>query len=183
MITVHETTLPGVLRIQKKMPAKDSRGIYGEIYQKREYFEKGIKIDFVEQDFSFSRKNVLRGLHGDTKTYKMVCCPYGAFFLAVVNYNQDSKDFGKSETFVVTAENSLQILIPPMHLNGHLVLSDEGAIFHYNQSEYYTGSENQWSVRWNDPRFNIPWPVENPVLSNRDGATGSAASRSGGPTG
>ncbi len=168
MIEVSQTSLPGVLKINRGTPFKDCRGIYGTIYQKNNYFDKGVVVDFVEQDFSFSKKNVLRGLHGDNKTYKMVCCPFGAFYLAVVNYNQSSGHFGKWETFVVTAENGLQILIPPNHLNGHLILSDEGAIFHYNQSEYYKGVKDQWSVKWNDPRFNIPWPITSPILSDRD---------------
>jgi len=168
MIEVFQTSLPGVLRIHRKTPFKDCRGIYAEIYKKEDYFRKGITVDFIEQDFSFSKKNVLRGLHGDDKTYKMVCCLFGAFCLAVVNYDQSSDHFGKWEVFVVTAENGLQILVPPKHLNGHLVLSDEGAIFHYNQSEYYRGAKNQWSVRWNDPRFNISWPISDPILSDRD---------------
>jgi dTDP-4-dehydrorhamnose 3,5-epimerase len=169
MIEVSQTSLPGVLKIKRGAPFIDHRGIYATIYQKNDYFKNGIMVDFVEQDFSFSRKNVLRGLHGDDKTYKMVCCPFGAFNLAVVNYDQSSGHFGKWEMFVVTAENGLQILIPPKHLNGHLVLSNEGAMFHYNQSEYYSGIKNQWSVRWDDPRFNISWPITNPILSDRDG--------------
>ena len=168
MIKVSSTSLPGVLKIHRGFPFRDHRGIYATIYQREDYFKKGITIDFVEQDFSFSRKNTLRGLHGDDKTYKMICCPFGAFCLAVVNYDQSSCHFGKWEMFFLTDDNGLQILIPPKHLNGHLVLSNKGAIFHYNQSEYYKGAENQWSVRWNDPRFNIPWPVVNPILSNRD---------------
>lgn len=168
MIKVFQTSLPGVLKIDRGAPFRDLRGTYGTIYQKEEYFKKGIRVDFVEQDSSFSNVNALRGLHGDDKTYKMVCCLFGAFYLAVVNYDESSDHFGLCETFVVTAENGLQILIPPKHLNGHLILSDQGAIFHYNQSHYYSGQDNQWSVRWNDPRFNISWPVSNPILSSRD---------------
>jgi dTDP-4-dehydrorhamnose 3,5-epimerase len=171
MIKIFQTYLPGVLKIQRRLPFRDPRGTYTEIYKKKDYFGKGITVDFVEQDFSFSKKNVLRGLHGDEKTFKMVCCPFGAFCLAVVNYDRSSSYFCKWETFFVTDENGLQILIPPKHLNGHLVLSEKGAIFHYNQSEYYSGRENQWSVRWNDPRFNIPWPITNPILSDRDRGT------------
>lgn len=165
---VYETTLPGVKKIQRKTPAVDHRGIYAEIYHEEEYFAKGIKLKFVEQVFSFSKKNVLRGLHGDDRTYKMVCCPFGALFLAVVNYDETSSHFGQWETFILTPENGLQILVPPRYINGHLILS-EWAMFHYNQSEYYHGAENQISVRWNDPRFNIGWPVVNPILSARDG--------------
>lgn len=168
MIEVSQTSLPGVLSISRGRPFKDRRGTYSTIYQRDEYFKKGVIIDFVEQDSSFSKVNVLRGLHGDDKTYKMICCLFGSFYLAVVNYDKSSDHFGLWETFVVSAENGLQILIPPKHLNGHLILSSRGAIFHYNQSHYYSGQKNQWSVKWDDPRFNIPWPTTNPILSDRD---------------
>lgn len=168
MIKVSPTTLPGVLKIEREL-FKDNRGLYGEIYKKKEYFENGITVDFVEQDFSYSRKNVLRGLHGDSKTWKLISCPFGELFLVVMNYDQGSEHFGKWESFVLNPENRLQILIPPRHANGHLVLSD-WAIFHYNQSEYYTDGKNQFKVKWNNPRFNIRWPVKNPILSKRDGA-------------
>lgn len=167
MLEVYETTLSGVKKIQRKIPAVDHRGIYAEIYNKREYFDAGIEVNFVEEVFSFSRINALRGLHGDKRTYKMVCCTYGELLLAVVNYDETSEHFGRWETFTLTPENALQILIPPGHINGHLILSDWGQ-FHYNQSEYYQGAENQWSVGWNDPRFNISWPIADPILSDRD---------------
>lgn len=167
MIKVNRTTLPGLLRIER--PAfEDHRGIYGEIYRESEYFEAGIKIRFVEQDFSTSKKNVLRGLHGDSKTWKLISCIYGELYLVVLNYEKDSPLFGKWEAFTLTPYNRLQILIPPMHANGHLIISNE-AIFHYNQSEYYTDGSNQFSLRWNDPRFNIFWPIKDPILSRRDG--------------
>ena len=167
MINVSKTSLPGVLKIKRFM-SEDHRGIYAEIYQKQKYFEAGITVDFVEQNFSCSRKNVLRGMHGDAKTWKLVSCPYGKLYLVVLNYNEKSSEYGKWETFVLTPENRLQILIPPMHANGHLILSNI-AIFYYNQSEYYTDGKNQFTVMWNDPRFNIPWPITNPILSKRDG--------------
>lgn len=166
-LQVSETSLPGVLKIER-YAFEDFRGKYGEIYARDAYHELGINIDFVEQDFSMSKKNVLRGLHGDDKTWKLISCLYGSFYLVVMNYDQKSKYFGKWESFVLNPENRLQILIPPRHANGHLILSD-WAIFHYNQSEYYTDGKNQFTVKWNDPRFNIQWPINNPILSKRDG--------------
>lgn len=167
MIDVEKTTLPGVLKIKRELSC-DHRGFYAEIYVKKLYQEKGINIEFVEQDFSFSKKDVLRGLHGDTKTWKLISCLYGELYLVVVNYDKNSENFGKWEGFTLNPENRLQILIPPLHINGHLILSDWG-LFHYNQSEYYSGAENQFSLRWNDPRFNIKWPINNPIFSKRDG--------------
>lgn len=169
MIKISPTTLPGVLKIER-FAFEDHRGIYGEIFKKHEYFDAGITIEFIEQDFSLSRKNTLRGMHGDSKTWKLISCLYGELYLVVLNYDKTSPNFGKWESFVLTPQNRLQILIPPMHANGHLILSD-WAVFHYNQSEYYTDGTNQFTVKWNDPRFNVSWPIDNPILSKRDGGS------------
>ncbi|MEK7507150.1 MAG: dTDP-4-dehydrorhamnose 3,5-epimerase family protein [Patescibacteria group bacterium] len=166
-INVKKTSLPGVLLIER-YAFTDFRGRYGEIYARDAYREAGINIDFKEQDFSVSRKNVLRGLHGDSKTWKLISCLHGSFYMVVLNFDRESKYFGKWEAFTLSPENQLQILVPPKHGNGHLVLTDR-AIFHYNQSEYYSGAENQFTVRWDDSKFNIKWPIsEKPILSKRD---------------
>ena len=165
-IDIQKTSLPGVLKVIRKR-FDDYRGFYAEIYSKRDYFEKGIEIEFVEQDFSFSRRLVLRGLHGDPQTWKLISCPFGELYLVVLDYREGSESFGKWEGFTLNPENGVQILIPPGFANGHLILSD-WAMFHYNQSEYYTDGGNQFTVKWNDQRFNIHWPIRDPILSERD---------------
>lgn len=168
MIKVFKTSLPGVLKIQRKPLFEDHRGIFAEIYRKAEYFAAGITNEFIEQDIAFSRQNVLRGLHGDSTTWKLVSCLYGELYLAVLNYDTTSPFFGKWEGFTLTPRNCIQILIPPMHANGHLIKS-EWAMFHYNLSDNYTDGKNQFTVMWNDPRFNVVWPLDSaPILSDRD---------------
>ncbi len=164
MIEVYQTSLPDVLKIKNEL-FRDHRGTYREIYNKEEYLNAGIKPEFVTRSYSTSRRNVLRGLHGDPKTWKLISCTRGKFYLVVMNYDEYSAYFGKWESFILTPRNCIQILIPPMHANGHLILSS-WATFDYHQSEYYTDGSNQFSVRWNDPRFNIVWPI--PILSARD---------------
>lgn len=166
MIKVFPTTLPGVLKIEREL-FKDHRGIFAVIYRKKWYVEAGIKTEFVQENSSSSSKNVLRGLHGDPETWKLVSCTNGELYLVVLDYDRESPSFGKWESFVLTNDNGLQILVPPMHALGHLVLSDL-ATFHYKESEYYTDGKNQFTVKWDDPRFNISWPIANPVLSDRD---------------
>ena len=144
---------------------KDHRGYYWTSWQK-----KSIKNIFFKHDkFSLSRKNVLRGLHGDKKTWKLVSCPYGKFLLVVVNCSKKSKDYLKCKSWILSQKNGIQILIPPNYANGHLCLSNE-CLFHYKLS--YKGSYNdakhQFSLRWNDPKLKIKWGVKNPVLSKRD---------------
>ena len=88
------------------------------------------------------------------------------FYLVVLNYDKESADFGKWDTFVLSETNKYQILVPPKYGNSHLCLSEK-SIFHYKQSEYYE-PKMQFTIKWDDPRFNIWWPIKEPILSRRD---------------
>ena len=119
--------------------------------------------------FTRSRKNVLRGLHGDTETWKHITCVYGAFYQVVVDYREDSPNYLQWDSFVLDDKNMKSVLVPPGFINGHLCLSDE-CIFHYPQSypNDYVDWQDQLSVKWNDPMLKIDWPIDNPILSERD---------------
>ncbi|MGA1868160.1 MAG: dTDP-4-dehydrorhamnose 3,5-epimerase family protein [bacterium] len=165
MLKVEETTLAGVLLIHFNY-FEDHRGEYVETYNEKEYREAGIEVKFVQDDYSMSTKGVLRGIHGDNETWKLISCPFGKFYLVVVNCDESSQSFGKWEAFVLSDRNKKQVLVPAKYGNGHLILSDI-AIFSYKQSRYYDPGI-QFSYRWNEPRFNIWWPTNNPILSRRD---------------
>lgn len=165
MIEVSKTNLEGVLRVVPDA-FKDHRGQFVETYSKDLYKKNGIEVDFVEDDISRSSKDVLRGIHGDKETSKLVSCAYGTLFFVVVNCNEESLDFGKWQSFILSDENRLQIFVPPMHGMAYLVQSKE-AIFTYKQSTYFVHGK-QFSYRWDDPKFNITWPITNPILSERD---------------
>jgi len=162
---VTPTDLKGVLLIELDA-FTDPRGYYVETYNEALYARHGINVKFIQDDISVSHKNVLRGIHGDFLTWKLISCFYGEFFFAVVNADPKSPDFGKSQSFVLSAANRLQVLVPPGYGNGHYVTS-ETAIFHYKQSTTYQ-PERQFTYKWNDARFNIPWPCDNPIVSKRD---------------
>lgn len=147
-------------------PFEDFRGEYVETYNKKLYKENGVDVDFVQDDIALSSRNVLRGIHGDQETWKLVSCLWGKFYLVVVNCDEESKDFGKWQPFVLSDTNRKQVLIPPKHGNSYLTLSEQ-SIFHYKQSTYYS-SKGQFTYKWNDPRFNIWWPIKNPIISQRD---------------
>ena len=146
---------------------EDFRGKYTELYNKKIFNDNDLKLDFIQDDFSYSRKNVLRGIHGDYKTWKLISCLYGAFYLVVVDNQPESMTFRKWEAFTLSEENRLQVLVPPGYGNGHLVLSDKGTIFHYKQTTLYERS-SQYTILWNDPNINIFWPINSPILSVRD---------------
>ena len=163
--SMKETSLQGVKKIQIDS-FEDFRGSYTEIYNKEFFNEKNIKIEFIQDDISVSKKNVLRGLHGDQKTWKLISCLYGEFQLIVVNNDQNSLEYKKWESFVLSSDNKAQILIPPKFGNGHLVLSDS-CIFHYKQNTQYN-RDGQFTIKWNDPSFNFKWMNNSPILSERD---------------
>ena len=165
MLRIEKTKMEGVLLIQLDY-FEDHRGEYVETYNEQMYHKAGIDVKFVQDNYSMSTKHVLRGIHGDLETRKLISCLYGKFYLIVVNCDTDSKNFGKWQSFVLSDKNRLQVLVPPKYGNGHLVLSDK-TIFHYKQSTYYD-PQKQFTYKWNDPKLNIWWPIKNPTLSQRD---------------
>lgn len=167
MLTVQQTNLPEVLLIKRKI-SSDHRGMFAEIYRQKDYFAAGITHNFVEDNCSVSKQGVLRGLHGDVDTWKLVTCLLGNVYLVVLNYDETSPFYGQWQAFGLDAVSGEQILVPPKYGNGHLVLSEK-AVFHYKRSTNYRGPQNQFVIKWNDPRFNITWPIiDNPTLSPRD---------------
>lgn len=165
MIKVSKTKLKDVLQIFPDI-FKDFRGEFIETYNKELYKKNGINVDFVQDDISSSKKNVLRGIHGDNKTWKLLSCLCGKLYFVVVNCDKKSKDFSKWQSFILSDKNRQQILVPPKHGNAYLVLSKK-TVFSYKQSAYYN-SKGQFTYKWNDPRFSIKWPIKNPILSKRD---------------
>jgi len=169
---VKKTKLKNVL-LFKPLIFEDFRGEYVETFNKKKYtqqiFEKtGEKVEFLTDDFSISSQNVLRGIHGDNKTWKLISCGFGKIYAVIVNCNDRNEDFGKWQAFDLSEKNRHQILIPPMHGTSHLVLTDR-AMFQYKQSEYYDPENlKQFTYRYDDPRFKIWWPIKNPILSERD---------------
>lgn len=162
---IRKANQKGVLLIKPNI-FEDFRGEYVETYNEELYGKNGIDIKFVQDDISVSTKNVLRGVHGDSETWKLISCLYGKLYFVVVNCDVNSENFGKWEPFVLSDVNRLQVLVPPKYGNAHLILSNK-AIFHYKQSTYYN-PEKQFTYKWNDPKFSIWWPIKNPILSQRD---------------
>jgi dTDP-4-dehydrorhamnose 3,5-epimerase len=169
---IKPTRLDGVLLITPPTVFEDFRGSYVELYNEALYREAGIDATFVQEDISVSSRHVLRGIHGDGETWKLVSCLHGKFYLVVVNWDERSPQYRQWEAFVLSDQNRQQVLIPPRFGNGHLVLS-ETAIFHYKQSTYYNRA-GQFTVLWNDPGLGIWWPVSDPILSRRDAGVAAA---------
>ncbi len=165
VIHVEPTQLEGVADIRIDAFA-DHRGRFIETYNRGLYARHGIDIDFVQDDLSISGRDVLRGFHGDNCTRKLVSCIHGRIFFVVLNCDRTSDQCGQWQSFTLDGDEPRQILIPPRFANAYLALSDK-IVFTYKQSAYYDRSR-QFSVRWNDPRLAIDWPIQHPILSERD---------------
>ena len=164
---VEKTKLNGVLLIKLEV-FEDHRGYYIETYNEDVYKKNGIDVKFVQDDISVSKKNVLRGIHGDRETWKLISCLEGQFYLVLINNDENSSQYKQRASFTLSEQNRIQILVPPRFGVGHLVISKR-AIFHYKQSTYYNPKE-QFTIVWNDPEYKIFWPSKNPILSKRDKA-------------
>ncbi|MBL4834278.1 MAG: dTDP-4-dehydrorhamnose 3,5-epimerase [Pseudomonas sp.] len=164
---VVETALPGVLIIKPRVFG-DSRGFFIESYQVERYREAGIELPFVQDNHSRSGKGVLRGLHFQrTRPQgKLVRVSRGAVWDVAVDVNPRSPTFGRYVGTELNDENHHQLWVPPGYAHGFCVLSDF-ADFEYKCTDLYF-PEDEGALLWNDPDVNIPWPVENPLLSAKD---------------
>ena len=126
-------------------------------------------LNFNHDKVSTSRKNVLRGIHGDTKSWKLITCLYGELYFVVADNRMDSSTAGKWDSIILDDKRRKQVLIPPGVGNGFLVLSHK-SVFHYKWSYIgeYPDVEDQFTIKWNDPFLNINWPVKDPILQLRD---------------
>jgi len=176
-LQVHvSNSILGLLQIERPF-FSDLRGRFMTLHIVGEldaYTEKPLR--FEEDNLSLSRKSVLRGMHGDDVTWKLVQCVAGEVFLAVADMRKESPTYRNSIHLTLNSEIHTQVLIPPGCVNGHQCLSDH-SLFVYKQSVPYSGAHRQITVPWNDPSLNIPWPLPNPILSARDaGISTSSAS-------
>jgi dTDP-4-dehydrorhamnose 3,5-epimerase len=164
MIWIKRTDLDGVLIVTPDTQSLDHRGMNVESFNDREYECLGTK--FIVDSISSSRKDVLRGIHGDSRTTKLISVLFGEIYFVVVNLDKDSPQYTQSESFYLSASNYRQILVPPKFGNAHLVISDY-AVFSYKLSAEYD-RDSQFSVHWNTPMLDIWWPSKKPILSERD---------------
>jgi dTDP-4-dehydrorhamnose 3,5-epimerase len=143
-----------------------NENLYNKIFCSSESWTKG-NNKFIVDSFSKSRKNVLRGFHGDVFTWKLIECLKGSIYFAVIDLRKDSETFGVHQTFTLTEHNKHQILVPNGCVNAHLCLTEE-CLFHYKFTHEYVSQKDQIHVKWNDPKYNVFWPIADPILSCRD---------------
>ena len=167
-MNVIKTKLDGCVIIEPKVFG-DERGFFLETFQAERYGrEAGIKLPFVQDNHSRSSKSVLRGLHFQrTKPQgKLVRVVRGQVYDVAVDIRTGSPTYGQWEGLILSEENKAQLWVPSGFAHGFVVLSDT-ADFEYKCTDYYDPSD-EGGILWNDPDLDIPWPIDNPILSNKD---------------
>jgi dTDP-4-dehydrorhamnose 3,5-epimerase len=167
---VINTSIKGLLIIETKI-FKDDRGFFIESYNKRDFKEIGFDVDFVQDNYSFSRKGVLRGLHFQLKhpQGKLVRVVSGKVFDVAVDLRLSSPSFGKWYGVELSGENALQFYIPPGFAHGFIAL-EENTHFFYKCTDFYY-PEDELGIVWNDPFLNIQWLIDHVnevIVSDKD---------------
>lgn len=160
MINVIDTAIEGVKIIEPRIFG-DSRGYFYESYSQRDFEAKVAKVNFVQDNQSFSHYGVLRGLHFQLPPYtqsKLVRVIQGKVMDVAVDIRKGSPTFGKYVTCEMSGENHRQFFIPKGFAHGFVVLS-ETALFQYKCDEFYH-PEAEGAIAWNDPDLAIEWPVK-----------------------
>lgn len=164
---IQNTPLAGV-KVLIPQRYTDKRGGLVEQFQLKRYKQAGIVDAFVQCNFSYSKQNVIRGLHTQIKypQGKLVFVTYGTIFDVVVDICPHSPTFKQHYQIELSAKNGYQLWIPPGYAHGFMVLS-KMAHCHYFCTQYYN-PDDQAGVNWQDTSLNIPWPRKNAILSERD---------------
>lgn len=162
-----ETKLSGVIEIIPRI-FEDERGYFYETYNIELFRANGIPVDFLQDNQSFSKKGVVRGLHFQRAPFgqgKLVRVIQGAVLDVVVDIRPDSPTYGQYDSFLLTAENKKMVYLPEGFAHGFSTLED--AIFSYKCTNIYDKA-SEGGILYNDPDLNIDWQVADPVVSGKD---------------
>jgi dTDP-4-dehydrorhamnose 3,5-epimerase len=162
-----DTKLDGVVLVEPEVHG-DPRGFLVETFRRDSWAELGIDVEFVQHNQSRSLKDTLRGLHFQTEPgqAKLVRCPRGAIFDVAVDLRRDSPTYGRWEGQVLDDESHRQYFVPAGFAHGFAVLSELADVTYLLSSAYDPATES--GIAWNDPGVGVEWPVDEPLLSDRD---------------
>ncbi len=166
-----ETPLKGAFLIDLEKRG-DERGFFARAFCAKEFAAHGLATHFVQVNNSLSAtKGTLRGMHyqlAPKAETKLVRCIRGALFDVILDLRRGSPTFGRSFGAELTADNRRMMYVPKGFAHGFITLSDAAESF-YLVDEFYA-PEFERGVRWNDPKFNIQWPIQPVVISDKDRA-------------
>ena len=160
--------IPGIMLVEPTV-LNDERGFFMESYRLSEFSRAGIAETFVQENQSGSKQGTLRGLHYQIQPWsqgKLVRVLLGEIFDVAVDIRKGSPSYGKWVGTRLSAENRRLLYLPPWCAHGFCVLSETAEVLYKTTREYSPGHEV--GIAWNDPSLGIQWPVESPILSDRD---------------
>jgi len=160
----------GLILIEQKTFG-DGRGFFKETYKYEEFAKNGIKDNFVQDNFSVSAKNVLRGLHFQIPPKaqaKLVTVLNGAILDIVVDLRKDSPTFKQWTAFEISSNDHHALYVPVGFAHGFLALENDTFVAYKTSAEY--SPEHDRGLKWNDPHIGIVWPIASPRLSEKDQA-------------
>ena len=163
-----KTKIPDVILIKPKVFG-DERGFFMETYKKEDFERAGIRGEFIQDNHSRSRYGVLRGLHFQKEPYaqaKIVRCIRGIIFDVAVDLRKDSPTFGKWVGVILSEFNKHQLYVPRGFAHGFCVLSEVAEVVYKVDNKYAPDYEG--GVMWNDEDIGIEWPIDEPILSEKD---------------
>lgn len=166
-MTIKETGIEGLVELTPNI-FPDSRGWFCESYKDETFHKLGIHYKFRQENQSFSKKGVVRGLHFQRAPHaqaKLVTALTGKVLDVVVDLRPDSKTFKKTYSCLLDSEKRNMLMVPDGFAHGFSALED--AHFFYKCSDVYN-KEAEGGIRWNDPQLNINWQVQNPIVSDKD---------------
>ena len=166
--TFKRLTIPEVILVESKA-FSDDRGVFLEIFKESSFISNGIDTRFVQDNFSHSVKGVLRGLHyqkNPKPQAKLVAVLRGEIFDVAVDIRKDSPTYGKWVGEILSDDNHKLLYIPEGFAHGFCVLSEEADVLYKVNLEY--SPEDEKGIIWNDPEIDITWPIDKPILHEKD---------------
>lgn len=162
-----ETKIPGLIIVEPTVH-RDARGFFMETFHAEKYAEAGIEKTFVQDNHSKSTRGTLRGLHAQARRpqAKLVRVMAGEVYDVAVDARRGSPTFGKWTAARLSDRNFYQVYIPVGFFHGFCVTSAE-AHFEYKCADFYD-PDDEIAVRWDDPDIGVQWPVEDPIVSEKD---------------
>ena len=166
--TFKRLQIPDIILVEPKL-FLDNRGFFYESFKESDFFVNGITKKFVQDNFSHSTHGVIRGLHYQKKPRdqaKIITVVKGKIFDVVVDIRKNSPSYGKWISEIISEDDHKLLYVPEGFAHGFCVLSQEADIFYKVSNEY--SKEHEMGIIWNDSAINISWPIEKPIISDKD---------------
>lgn len=164
-----KTKLTGVFLLDLE-PREDERGFFARSWCVNEFTQHGLNPNLVQCNISYNKKRgTLRGMHYQIPPFpeaKLVRCTMGAIYDVIIDLRAQSATFGQWISVELTAENHRAVYIPESFAHGFQTLTDNTEVY-YQMSEFFH-PECARGLLWNDPMFKISWPIDDPIINQRD---------------